>query len=706
MKIKAFLKKNIDNIIVFCFCSLALVLGLCLTTNEISQDHWYIEGSADGLFGQNNRSLMTLGSNFIITGLIYILSLTGIRIYWFHILLFFLLFVSNIVVCKIIINNIKSWLKYVAVVLFLIIITSLTLIYQLNYSAIAAYAISVGCLILFDYIENERSYKRMLFGGGVIVLGAAVRTDSIYFSFALMGIIWLCKVIEKCFGKSFKEIKKIFLKYFLPFFGCLCILVIMNLAQNFWMQYEEGNYYEWNKMRAQIDDWMIPDYYEYEDEYEELGISENDYKVLKSWNNQDENIFTKEVVENISDFSSQVQKEKFGNIKASGYLINAWKALSSYIEFWLLLFIMLIIILFVDKRLIFGICSILFVDILLTVYFLYIGKTIGTRHLFVSIISVTYIAIIGLLLGRRYKEHCVWTKNYKIVMLVVVICGGALFINPGKESCSLWDSYKVRREDENKLYSHLKYKDELKGKTETFNPTISKYIEEDKENFYYRLFVFDWYAQQYPLTDRNLLFTAPIGAAENWGTLGQYQMKLSPIENNIKKYGVKNPIPDLIHDNIRVEVKENCIEEAVNPLNLYLKEHYYKDVDFCIIKGISNSVIGRFIQSLELDKIEKREGNLKVNSELQESRYEGMIEISFKLKGNHEKTQQVYLQIEGEKKEKFCYEAIMESDDTGKIIIPVTSIKAGKEYKIIPVLEDDEKFKLDETIVRFEEVKR
>ena len=44
---------------------------------EVMEDPWYIESSADGLFGDNNVSLAVLCSHPLLTGLIYLLSRTG-----------------------------------------------------------------------------------------------------------------------------------------------------------------------------------------------------------------------------------------------------------------------------------------------------------------------------------------------------------------------------------------------------------------------------------------------------------------------------------------------------------------------------------------------------------------------------------------------------------------------------------------------------
>lgn len=703
MKVKELIKKNIDNIIVVFFCVFAIVLGGCLSVNEISQDHWYIEGSADGLFGADNRSLMVLGSNFIVTGLIYILSLTGIRIYWLHLLLILILLVSNILICQIIVKHIKAKIKYALIASYLIIITCMMMVREFNYSAIAAYTIAAGCLILFENIENKNSYGKVILGGVLVVLGAAVRTDSMYFSIALIGIVWLCKVARKCYGKSFKEIKAIFVKYFFPFFGCLCILFAINLGQKILMKYEEGNYYEWNEVRAQVDDRAIPNYYEYPEEYEKIGISENDYNILKTWNNQDKNIFSNKVIKNIIDLSDDIQGEKNDKVKITEYIADAWSILSSYIEFWIILGIMFIGIIAVDKKLVLFFIPLLLGDMLLSVYFVYIGKTIGMTHIFVSIISVTYIATIVSLLGSS-NSKCSRRLEQKSVSLIlsIVILGGVLFLTLGEQATSLWDIYFLRRENENKLYSHLKYVDELQGKTETYNPKVSEYIEADKENFYYRLFVFDWYAQQYPLTDRNLLFTAPVGAAENWGALGQYQMNLSPIKSNMEKYGIENPIPDLIHENVRVEVKANCIEETIPFLNTYLKEHYYDDVDFSIIQGMSNCVIGRFLPSLDLEGLEEQEDEVKIIPEVQESEYEGMVEVKFEWEEKLEENQILYFQIEDEKGRQYRYQAIIKSDDESKLIIPATSIKVGENYKIVPIVEEnDKKIKLRELTIQF-----
>ncbi|WP_285824206.1 hypothetical protein [Schaedlerella arabinosiphila] len=688
MELLKIIKRNRNNIYILLTCFAVIFGGVFIQRHELYQDIWLMEGLADGLFGENNRAFLTLGCNFIITGIIYLLSQTGLRLAWLHILLILFLFISDFIVCKIVFRNFNSIIKYVYSALLLLITTSFLLSYTIEYSAIAAYMIAASCLILFESAEQKCNNKVTIFGYIWLALGVCLRGDTVYFSIAYMGVIWLVKIITLCIQKK-DQLKTMFFFHLAPFLNALCIVFLLQATQWVIMYHVEGDFYSWNSIRAQIDDFTLPDYDTYKYKYEEIGISKNDYTLLTTWNNLDEEIFTKEQINKIIELKREIKTEYINISTITNELKGAWNILTSNMEYNILLIIMIIFVFGFDKKLIIGNSFIILVSLILETYFIHIGKNFSTRHLLGSVIIVGHMALLGLIQGNCYNKRLdkLKNKNYGIILLSIIMLS-LLFIKIPPSQKSIKDFYLERIYSEDTYFAYLKNVDKANYYSYTYNRSVRDYIESDKENLYYELIIMDEYVQQYPLTDYNFFKTAEVGAASNWGVLGQYSQKLSPIKNNLNRYGIKNPIPDLIKENVRVEVKSNSIENRLVVLNNYLKEHYYDDVDFSIIKEIGNCVITRFLRSIELNDIEEEEGEINIDPVIKQSDYPGIIEIDFVMKSEliNMKTDEVYIQLYDQMNNSYRYQAIIENEEHGKILIPDTSINYGMEYTIVPII--------------------
>lgn len=673
-----------DIIFIICVSVVSVVVGIILMAVDIYQDSWYIEGIADGLFGADNRSFLTLGSNFIITGTIYLLSLTGLRLYWFNIILIIMIGGSHIILCKIIMDNIKSKIKYILSCWILIIITPLVSFF-LQFTPVASYTIAVGCLLLFETIEKKYNKFWMVFSIIWIILGYSLRLDCVYFSIATMGLVWIFKVIKKCNNSNIGN-KKIIFSYLTPFILTLFLMIITQTIQIFLMDFVEGDFYEWNNDRASIDDQGIPEYIQFRQEYREIGINKNDYLLLRSWNNQDQNIFTERVKDQILSINSNMTERKKNGTLFS-LILKGLKDLCSHISFCQVLVLMILMGVFIDKKTFLPNILIIFVIILLSIYFISCNKLMWRTRF--SMIIVSCVSSIALITGDTYRKNIDTYQKQRILIFASVMFFVSVMFIPFGNTSSLWNVYLSRRHSGDKFYTYLRF-DEEKYQSRTINKKATEYIANDKNNLYYRLFEKD-FLQQYPLTDYNVFVTAPEGAASNWGSLGQYMYNLSPIQNNLKNYGVQDTFGDLVNDNIRVVTHKDYTEEGFITLNKYLQEHYYDDVDFSVIRSIDNAIIGRYIRNIDSRKISLSESTLEITSKIQPSEYSGLIEIKFKLKNfkRLKDGEAIYLQFTDRSGNSFVYQAIMKKK-TGKILVPKTSILQGKEYSVLAIIERKE----------------
>ena len=153
VRMKKYLK---DNLSIWILCIGFTGFGVFLTQNEIPLDHWFIEASADGLFGLENTSLWVLCSNFVLTSTIYVLSKTGLRLFWFNIIMVILMFVSNVLICKVLAARLSKF-KMLFLSVYLIFVTPF-LYNTINFTIVAAYAVAAGLIWILHCIKKDAKF--------------------------------------------------------------------------------------------------------------------------------------------------------------------------------------------------------------------------------------------------------------------------------------------------------------------------------------------------------------------------------------------------------------------------------------------------------------------------------------------------------------------------------------------------------------------
>ena len=603
-------------------CLIFVSIGVLLSLNEIYEDEWYIESSADGLFGRDNISLMTLCSNYIITGLIYLLSLTGIRLNWYLIIMLFFEYVTFILVLK---SLISKWGIRTGIILSclfaLIIIPPLYRIHMLTNSS--AFLISGGCFWLFDCIKNKRKLLQSLWGYVLILIGFSMRNGVVYFSIFFFGILWLMDVIPILIHNKdniLLELKH----HLLPFAIVFIIMFVLGYSQSKLMEMENPGFNEWNSIRSQVDVYPIPSYKQHETEYKKIGISNTDYNLLRSVNNQDPEFFTQEKYKKIIELKNKYSVSK----TISSYSLKYWIKLllisakgffdNTIAGIWFI--IILYSLLYKDKKLFFKALILIIANIILIAYFNYIGRFIQRIEwsIWINVLFVILLLQPDIKFDTSndslFKEQVLWG-----VLLVLFLFGtqvpkkGAARWNDlaGK---NIYKQYRYVFALPNNYYHYVL--NELTEKKKLHYGTHNVVIEDilkDKSSFYFVLLSQSWLLA-YPLPGENIFSAAEIGTASNWGALGEYQSKLSPMRKNYSKYDIKNPFRDIVNDNIKIVGRRTEAYDRTYEIYNYVKEHYHQNVCFSIYEKIDDIIIGRYmtpnIQTQEVMEEKEREINM------------------------------------------------------------------------------------------------
>lgn len=572
-------------------CTVISIVAVLLSQNEIYLDDWYIEACADGAFGENNRSLLVLGANFLLTGMIYLLSLTGLRLFWLHWILLFANYVSYLMVGWILFECLEIKRASFVTALYGIIMAPLVS-FEFQFTTTAAVAIASGCLFMMYAIEQQKKKRWYIFSIFWIIFGAAMRVDCIVYSVAFFGIVWLKKLID-AIGKMPREHHERVREFFrrlIPFATALILCFSVEVVQHILMNRINPGFYDWNSSRTLVDDYEHPDYFSNEAAYQGLGVSYTDFLLLCSWNNQDPDFFTQDLYENLHEIKSNTSESTESDLSA---VMTVRNAILSNDYLWIALLVGGIVVIFFEWKIAVTLGGMFTAAVAFYVYFEQIGRLIWRTEWPIWICFIT--ALVILLQGEKLRLPVTQMGRIKKICMYSIVAALILFVAPFGNMDSIYAKYDARMHNDNSIGVYLKSKvTGEKTQYATYARWSGDYFSSQKENIYFSLWANNW-LQQYPIYAVDTLRFVNVGAAENWGSLGQYVGRLAPMKQNLKNHGVSNPIRDLVHDNVRIAVRRDECASRTRELLDYLREHYYENITFSVDEVLEDAISGRYI---------------------------------------------------------------------------------------------------------------
>ena len=167
---------------------------------------------------------------------------------------------------------------------------------------------------IFSVLCSKKRFLRIFLGVLLFSLGALIRVSAAEMALGAWGCILILHVMIAFLKKNRNLIYENLI--ILGLFGsiCLSILLINNFIKNESNESDEWRQYKnWTFYRALIQDYQVPDYAEFINEYEEMGVSENDLLIWRSWNN-DPNIMKVDIMQEIVQLSYDSTNELVLNI--------------------------------------------------------------------------------------------------------------------------------------------------------------------------------------------------------------------------------------------------------------------------------------------------------------------------------------------------------------------------------------------------------
>ncbi len=282
------------NAIIMLFCVFFLV------PTFMNNDDVLINYIVSGAFGE--PSAVTFYNNIIFSsGLVSLHSLFP-EVNWLAVIEILLLFTAFCLVGFIVISKSKTTFSITVSVAFSLIFGA-DFYNSLQYSKIVPFVALVGIVSVLFGVLNKQTVVTVL--GALITVSSSLIRFNVFLIGAALGFFVVVQFIFK-FNKQSKfkfDIDKKLLTIF-----CLVFLIIFGLKLYDVYFYSTDplakEYSDYNNARMAVSDYFLPDYEQNETEFQTLGISSNDHKLIDSWNFSDFEKFGTQTLDDISEISS------------------------------------------------------------------------------------------------------------------------------------------------------------------------------------------------------------------------------------------------------------------------------------------------------------------------------------------------------------------------------------------------------------------
>lgn len=567
---------------------LVLIIGAAGAFKYEMNDDLAISAIANGCYG--SYSAYVVYYNIIYGRILTFLYQYIPSVNWVPVLFIIFSCIAYILIGFVFVKKAGAFLGSIFSYLFLFLTFS-DIYEKINFTRISAIICLAGYLFVFFCLEREEIRYRILsvLGCIMIILGSLIRFE-VFLMVSAFAFGIFCYQITKSYKKGMGVKGNKFKRYL--FFCGVSLIVIFGMQGYHTYVYQSNtewrNYLQYNKLRSNLLDFGMPYYEEYEQEYNEMGISQADYEMFIDWNYADIEVFSVETLQAIVNM-----KPKLG-IKSVikklviflTYEIGVRKYLNNSV-FLFGLFTFLIYILLNKNRCYFlviwsGIIS------FFELFYLYCIQREVSRVSIIPLLCLTAIILYNYNIEKmNYKD--IIHKKYVLLSFIVL----------GFISCNISGILRIAG-----------------GFTDYF---INKEIKKDNKK-YIDFFEDSVNSDNYYIWDPKCfaeisyaygMFDVPVfSALSNSNYTGGWTVP-SPIFTESKKnHNIKNVFEALVYD-----PKVFLVENAGIDLKLkYLRSHYEDDIEYSLFKNQGYDIYS-FSPNYRVTDKKERKWNIKKNTE-------------------------------------------------------------------------------------------
>lgn len=647
-------KAFLINIVFFCF-----YFFVCNPNYETNDD----AGMANIVAGASgNYSSYMIFINIVMGKILKTLTVALPMIKWYVVMHYVTLFLAFWVLTYILIVHCHRWGYYASI--FILFYFGYECYVNVQFTKTAGAATVAGVLAIFYALDKiKERYLLLILGFILTIVGSMVRFDAygmILLIFCVFGIRGLVnRYRNNCGDRRIRNLEVF--KYIAVWIIVVGSALAIKYVDTFMYQAspEWSEYREFNEKRSELLDYGFPEYEEFENEYKELGISENSLEMFKNWNFADPEVFTIDLMDKLIALKTpkKINAEFFGNFFKElipGFLEErVFQAVLIMVLCWICF-----------KRpekwsVIYSFMAILGINF----YFFYVERYLQYR------VDVTLwmaeTVLIAYLMGNCLKKP--------IYSYPGIICGfvGILAIV-----------------NIDILSKNITYDD---SGTEKYKEFYSE-LAQDTENLYLSDVPTDGTIKAYPLLTR-----VNKGSLKNFCLLGGWGTNMPDLKELLIHYNITNPFREAV-DNKQVYLIDNA---DVNQKMQYIREHYNKNAQAVLVKQYDGFNIYRIVSDklqVDVEHAEKVTKNVVDRIFVSENKHTIQIKGTVFVKGENSFKQNVYVQIINNKNGKMKYEYVLQRNNDNyddaehgkyggfKCVLNKYEI-GGKDYSINVILE-------------------
>ena len=242
-----------------------------------------------------------LYSGYIYGGCLKLLQQTILGIAWYEVLQYIWLFISFTIITSVVLKN-KDRKHCMMILLPILIYFGYESYIKLTFTKTAGIAVAAGFFLMFYELKKKKMSKLcMALSVFMIFVGALLRYNAFKAVFMCFLAFFIYEIIFtlRTRGVAVKRLRK----YTLCFVGVVVFIFVVRMVdKKIYRSNEAWNAYrDYNTYKAELQDYGWPEYEEYKDTYEEMGISYNDYVMWGTNRNySDPDIYTLALMKRIS----------------------------------------------------------------------------------------------------------------------------------------------------------------------------------------------------------------------------------------------------------------------------------------------------------------------------------------------------------------------------------------------------------------------
>lgn len=558
---------------------IVILLLLFFSPHYETNDDLAMSKIASGMYLDENSTFLVF-SNIIYGCFLRLFYILYGGCNWYVVIPLFIVFFANCLITLLVYKKTNIYMSiFVLALLYVLFGEYIFVRFQFTY--MASYLSAVGLTILLYQLLCEKSSRTLsLFGIIISAFGFLIRKDAFIASAAIVSAFVLCYFI---FNKVYKKEIKDILQWLLPFL-MLGGVVIVSFSVNTLVYKSDSDwkyYLKYNKYRADLLDYGLPDYNTYKDDYKQIGIDALDYTMFKSWTYADQNKFSLETLEKMYELKQRI--DPFVVNFAS--ICNAIREIiQSFAKLYIIpaSLVIMIWILFADKKKYWILVP--FGVVVLELFYLYLKGRFIFRAYF-GVWCMFFFAMMFLMIYYKMFELKTIKKMSTLICSLIIIC------IPNIDE--LWNNHYLVDE-----------KIAEQKKNTSWIETLSK----SKDNLYLIESTFDH------RENSGYILNSPSQIYNNIYSLGGWRCPSPLNEYLLSKFGIDSGdvYSGLLNDNKNIYFVDRAdMYDRVNKELEYIRKEYHSKANVELVEVLNDVGVYRFYVDTECD-----ETNIKKSTEM------------------------------------------------------------------------------------------